>query len=339
MKIYPFNFLFLTYIVLPTLIYSIILYFSFLIGEISFHWYITIYADSYDILKIWLINSILALFIFFVPKEITIGKKSSPAITLFAFISFIVFTFSSIGYFRVIALGSFIISIMIVGFNKRFLSVLVFFAILGVFLGLDRFPFVIPLILWLVSKPSTLKALFLYIFSGLLFLVFILTPIKSNQPIDEWLTGKNNLYLITHLNPIFVGAIYFNEQKSSSADVVLETIPFAKSISGNEGIINKLRDELDKINIEGDFGSNSSSLPLMMVFLLSLFTILVLLTRIQYIREIMILYLIIYSPYFLRRSFASYINEFIVIASLGICFFLISNFLRKVSDKSFKKMH
>jgi len=333
MKIYPRNFLFLAYIYLPLIAYSIILYFTWRLGEVSFHWYMTVQADSVSILEIWTVHAVLSLFAAFSPKEITIGKKPSKLYPILLVLFFIAYIFLGIGYLRVVSFAIFIILIVVGGYTNRVLGVLLFFSILGVIMGYDRFPFVIPLLLWLVTKPRSFNVLLFYVSVGVLTIIFILTPIKSNQPLSEWFSDKTLAYAVIHLNPIFVSGIYFNENKLLVEESVIESIPFAKSTFNSVGTIQELREEMERLDIQGDFGSNSSSLPFTIAVGLSILAMLIQLTRIQYVREIFLVYSVLYAPYFLRRNYANYINDILVIFLIGALLFLVIYILKSNNIK------
>lgn len=335
MKIYPRKFLFLTYIVLPLIAYSIILYFTWRLGEVSFHWYITVQADSVSVLEIWIVHAVLSLFAAFSPKEITIGKKPSKLYPILLVLFFIAYIFVGIGYLRVISFAIFIILIVVGGYTYRVLGVLLFFSILGIIMGHDRFPFVIPLLLWLVSKPISFNALLSYVSVGVLTLIFILSPIKSNQPLSEWFSGKTAAYAVIHLNPIFVSGIYFNENKILVEDSVIESIPFAKSTFNSAGTIQELREGMVLLGIPGDFGSNSSALPFTIAVGFSILAMLFQVARIQYVREIFLVYSVLYAPYFLRRNYANYINDILTILLIGALLFLAIYILKSNNIKCF----
>jgi len=103
--------------------------------------------------------------------------------------------------------------------------------------------------------------------------------------------------------------------------LISEFIPFAKSLSGELGIVEKLAIEglPDKIiNEGGRLGSNSSMyFSVSGVFILSIMFFIIksnlIILKSQILTNSLLMYFIIQGPYFIRRSFASFTIDIILI--------------------------
>lgn len=317
------------YIVAPALFYFFPLLVSYQTGEITLHFYTTHTFDFLNFLKIFAGHIILGLFIYFIFKcnfIIYFDKRSIVIdiiiVGLFIYLMFLQFS----GIINMLVWVLFYI--LVARYRSYLLSyaILLTIALAQMVINEDRFAVVLILFLWglpYIAKLSFIKLFFLSLI-GVFILIFGLQPMRYGElPFSN----INNIsYIYSHLSPIYMTAGLASSIDFSITSLFFEFIPFAKSLSGDVGAVEKLAVEgltQDLIYSGTRLGSNSAmyfsiiGIPiLILMFLIIKSNMWILKSRMLINSYLM--YFVLQGPYFIRRSFASYTIDIIVITILVI---------------------
>lgn len=331
------------YIVIPLIFFSVPLFFLYETGEFKVHFYSTIVATLNGALTILIGHLILGILIYRLFKvtnfEIKIYRKNILYDTA-SIICFILLMFSH-GIVAMLA-GSLL---FIIFANFRIYNLTYLFLLMLGFLNLlihgERVLFVFVLLAWslrYISKISIGKLILLGIV-GLFGLVYILQPLKYGEmPFSNFTNPLGVLgYLLHHVSPIYYTALLSNTIDFSTTSLLVEFVPFGKSLSGELGIVERLAIEglPNYIIAEGGrLGSNSA-----MYFSYTGATILFLMFFIvksnmwilksQMLINSYLIYFVIQGPYFIRRSFASFTIDLIIITFWVILISFALNGIKK----------
>lgn len=174
---------------------------------------------------------------------------------------------------------------------------------------------------------------------GSMVLIFVFQPLKTGSiSLNSYDTISDaGEQVFRHLNPVYVGSYRALTIEVSNLSYLSESLPFAKGLLGEEGFVTKIANYAlpeDKIREGVRLGSNSSIYfnKTGIVFLLTMFLILAI--YIQFKNRIFInsiaLYMVLYAPYFIRRSFGSY---FIDVTIIFILCLLISPLFSRFNSR------
>lgn len=344
------NLLLLFYIIIPIVFYSIPLILFLINGNAPIHFYKTYYPNLKEILEVLIGHFILGVIIFVcINKNIIYTyKKTFDSIiyNLLAIIALLLFIFSKeiSNIISIFSIGVIIILVANVRIYKITYFILLLLSFIELIIYKERYLTIFILMfmsLSFLSKRSLLE-LFLLSLIGIFFLVFILQDLRyGKMPFNTHLTF--NLFLLDiyeHINPIYYTAYLANSIDFSFKSLVVEFIPFGKSLSGEMGIVEKLAQVgLPPYLIEEGtrLGSNSA----MYFSLKGIFLLLVMCGIIFGTQKIIkssllinsiVIYFVVQGPYFIRRSFASFTIDIITIISIVILILMIKQtilFLRK----------
>lgn len=337
----------LFYIVIPLIFFTVPLFFVYETGEFKVHFYSTFLATLDGVLTILIGHLLLGILIYYLFKatnfEIKIYRKNILN-DIASIICFVLLMFSH-GIVTMLA-GSLL---FIIFANSRIYNLTYFFLLMLGFLNLlihgERVLFVFALLAWslrYISKISIGKLIILGIV-GLFGLVYILQPLKYGEmPFSNFTNPLEGLsYLLQHVFPIYYTAFLSNTIDFSTTSLLVEFVPFGKSLSGELGIVERLAIEGLPANIiseGGRLGSNSAmyfsyigATILFLMFFVVKSNMCIL--RSQMLINSYLIYFIIQGPYFIRRSFASFTIDLIIITFWVI---LISFILMIVKNKKRK---
>jgi len=326
------NLLIIFYIVIPVLFYIVPLYFLLSFGEFKVHFYSTLTANFETVVGVLFGHIILGLTIYYALKSSNYYLRLNRKNIVLDFTTLILFTcaiFSS-GIISMIVWSLFFISLA----NTKLYHITYFLMFLlgtaNLIINGERVLLVMVLIAWLfpyLTKMS-IRQLFIFSFVGLLILVYILQPLKYGLlPFSNFENPiQASSYLIQHLFPIYLTSFLSYSIDFSASSLFFEFIPFGKSISGEIGIVERLAMEglpQDMISEGARLGSNSAmyfsiiGIPILMVMFLIIKSNMWILKSRMLINSYL-MYFVLQGPYFIRRSFASYTIDIIIITVLVI---------------------
>lgn len=332
------------YIIIPMIFFSIPLWFIYEIGEFSVHFYGTYRADLKDVLDILIGHFCLGMTLLWLLSatnyKLYIRHRS------FVYDSLAIFVFLGImvthGIIAMLLSALFFVIIGNVRISNLTFFVLLILAFLNLIIFAERVLFAFVMLAWslnFISKKS-IGELFLFGIIGVFGLIYILQPLKYGElPFSNFGDPFEAFgYLLQHVFPIYYTAYLSNSIDFSLTSLIAEFIPFAKSLTGEMGIVERLAIEglPDEIIYEGGrLGSNSamyfSGLGLIALFIMFVFikaNIWILKSRI--LMNSVLIYFVIQGPYFVRRSFASFTIDIIVIV---LWVFLVSFIIMVLKDE------
>ena len=333
--------LILFYIIIPFIFYSIPLMFFLVGNEVSIHFYRTYYPDVKETLEIIVGHIILGISVYVLTKKNIIYKQKKfnenifyNILTILIFVLFI-FGKNVSGIISMLSMGIFVILVSNVKIYKITYIILLALSFVELIVYKERYLTVFVVLLMGLSFLSkrTLLQLILFSFIGIFVLVFILQPLRyGNIPFSNLSDIKLVLFdVYKHLNSIYYTAYLANSIDFNFTSLLVEFIPFGKSLSGELGIVERLAQVglPQYLVAEGArLGSNSA-----MYFSLKGIVLLILMLGIIYgsqkvikstlLTNSIIMYLIIQGPYFIRRSFASFTIDIIIIICLVLIVLII----------------
>jgi hypothetical protein len=335
-----YNLIFLFYIIIPGLFYGIIVVFSYYLDFISFHFYKTYHIAFNQALIIWISYLLFGFFIFKSIKStryIVSQKKSNILINIFILFLYLL---SLIIHINII--NMFLSALLIIIFsNYRIYNItfiiLLFFSITQMTFNEDRYAVIFILLIWLLpflSRRGLLTLVFATFFS-LFFLIFILQPLRYG--VLPFSNGIDFAYIYKHLSPIYLTAIVSNNLDFTFQSLIVEVIPFGKSMFGEIGIIDRIAEEVLPLNILNQgtrLGSNTTmyfsllGIPILIIMILNIkLSLYIIKTKIFY--NSILFYLILQGPYFIRRSFASFTIDIIIIIFMVLMILMIKQTFKK----------
>ena len=319
----------LFYFVIPFLFYIIPVILSYNTGDITFHFYTTHTFLFNDLVKIFLGHVLLGLIIINIFSKkgylLIINKQSLLIDLLVVFIFIILSFFNAMNIINMLLFS--LLIVLLSNWRPRNItfSILLIIALSQMVLNEDRFAVVFVLLLWLLPFLSNRSILTLFVLSlmGIFILIFGLQPMRYNElPFSNILNITDSLgYFYQHLSPIYMTAGLAQSIDFSTTSLFAEFIPFGKSLFGELGTVERLaREGLPTVLInEGTrLGSNSS----MYFSWIGIVALIIMLSFIKFNMEVLksriltnsiFLYFISQGPYFIRRSFASFTIDIILI--------------------------
>lgn len=332
------------YIIIPLLFYAVPLFFLYKGGNFTVHFYSTLHIDYHAAFSVLLGHISLGFLVFFVLNSTGYNIFFCRRNILYDFTTVIVLMLVVFfgGFVSMLLWGAFYVLIS----NVRLSKITYFFLIIiGVFNLLyygERGVLIFIILAFFISYISRMNysRLFVIGFLGMFFLVYILQPLKyGNIPLSGFSDSNDGFkYLLQHLFPIYYTAYLSNELYFSVSSLFAEFIPFAKSLLNDVGVVERLAIEglpSDIINSGGRLGSNSAMYfsivgvgVLIVMFIIIAFNIHIL--KSQILVNSYLTYFVIQGPYFIRRSFASFTIDLIVIT---FWVFLISFVLSLIKSR------
>ena len=315
-----------TYLILPLLIFIPLMILTSLYGEFTFHWFLSVDVDTKQVLFALLKFILISFPIIFFATNIKLNQPKF-FLSLIAILFFLLYIIVDFTYIKTLSLLLFIMIAAKFRIHNLAVIFMIFTSIAILFArGGDRFAVVIPLLLFLIYLRPTYKSLFLYIFSGILFLVFILQPIRSDLTIEEFLQVNGILYVFQHFQPIFLSCFFYLEYTETFLQSLISSFPFARTLFDMPDTLIFLKQDFVNLGYYGDFGSNSTALSFPFIIIIYLFFFIIKFANI-FIKQSVMIYLVIYSPYFLRRSFTAFINEILILIIFCLIYLFIRFFL------------
>ena len=334
--------LLLFYIIVPAIFYSIPLILYLMNKGLTIHFYHMYYPNLVEILEVLFGHIILGLFIYLFTNKIVVYKKQKVFdevfYNIFIIIIFILFIFSKYisGIISMLAFGAFIILVSNIKVYNITYFLLFLLSMIELIIYKERYLTVFVIILMSLSFLSkrTIKQLILFSFFGVFFLVFVLQPLRYGQmPFSNLLSFNLALLdIYNHLNPIYYTAYIANSIDFNFQSLLVEFIPFGKSLSGELGIVEKLAQVgLPQYLIaEGArLGSNSAMyFSFKGIILLSIMFGVIYGSQ-KFIKSTLltnsiVIYLVLQGPYFIRRSLASFTIDIIIIICIVLVILMIN---------------
>jgi hypothetical protein len=192
--------------------------------------------------------------------------------------------------------------------------------------------------------PSlTYRKLIILCIFGVVFLVFILQPLRSGSL--PFTSVSSFSYLYQHLSPIYVGAYLFQKSESIGLTHMLaESILFGKTIFATESVIDIIGVDgltLEAYNAGTRHGSSSTMFFnnygwCILTIGLAIFSFFFRWLNWRIFNNAILIYLIVMGPFFIRRSFSSYLIDLTVFLFCAFLLKFLSTYLvkRKSSAKS-----
>ncbi len=332
------------YLVLPFMFYFPIYIYS-LISDLDFtvHFYSNVIIDSNSSMRILLAHMISGAFILLIPNyscQFSLSKGGwthYAAISLFLLVMLFV-TQSYLVYIATILL-LIIISRLLPGY---WLIFFLFIAVAMLILNGQRY-----LIVWVALYSAIhllrMNLLRLFILSVLGLIVFgsLLQGLKNfGEGISNFnIFDLDQLFTAVYVNisPTYLVSYLYLDRAYSVNSILGEIIPFFKFFTGERGLVDAVSyDFLPSELIEDGsrLGSSTSILLSDSVFLLipiiSLFVIIIrlLCKKFIFFNQAVILYLVIYAPYSVRRSISSFAFDLISLLVACLTIVVIKKFLR-----------
>jgi hypothetical protein len=326
------------YIIIPLFFYSIPVLIAYMTGELKTHFYTTEIFYINDAIKVLFGHLGLGLATLWVLKstKYTIYlNHSSYALKGLVIFVFTISIFSS-GILAMLFMALFVILIGNFKFSNTTYLILLLLAISNLFLFQERIYVVLVMLSWYIGFLSRQKIahLFLYGVIGILMLVYVLHPLKYGElPFSNF---QNFSYIFQHLQPIYHSAFISSTLNFPLIDLLVEFIPFGKSLSGGVGVVEIVALEalpFEIIEEGGRIGSNSSMyfsgtgviIVLVMLFIIKMS----LMSRLNVFTNSILIYFVIFGPYFIRRTFASFTIDIIVVTLCLILFSFIIFILKR----------
>jgi len=329
-------------IIYPILFYLPPVFITFYYGSFNLHFFGNVTVDFNASLQVLIIHSFLgvALYLIVSTKGFSIyyRVKTSLTYSLFVILWFILFSFQINSYLNIIAYLIFLVCISSYRpSNLTFLVLLILAATFSV-VNYSRYPVVMILLIW--SLPITAKMKLGSI--TLLSIVFLFTMIYVLQPLRDGILPFSNSYyglsyFFQHLSPIYLSAFNSLDFAINWARLISESIPLLRSTLGYDSLIDEIAREIissEAYDLGVRLGSSNSlytqlsgliALPISLAILYFLYKFF---TRRIFSNSVLML-LTLYSPYLVRRMFASQLQEIILALILAIIFTLTFMILPK----------
>lgn len=318
------------YIVMPLVFYGIPLILSLDAGFLRMHFFGPRNIESSYFLVFFLTHAVIGLAIYWTLSKLryelyykTEGSLSYGFLLLILYISKFV---PLISYLSVVLNSIFLILIASYRPRDSVFGLLFLISLYPLFFQYDRFPVIFILIIWFLPLLSSFKLLKLSFlgFVGILFLIFVLQPLRGhNLPF----IGSNFefFYLAQHLFPIYLGAYFYVLYDFNWVDVLAETLPLLHFFLGKASVIDIMGFEYLPRDVYYSglrHGSNSSIYYGWSMFLLApSFLFLHLAARYVKYRlfsNALVLSFVLYGPYFVRRLFASQVQDIVLLLAISM---------------------
>lgn len=328
----------LLYVILPPIFYIIPFFFSNLKNEVSLHFFKTFYVNKYFFVYLSFSYLLLGYLVLWTINDtkFSFHKRFSISRSLDLFLS-ISYLFSYyLGFSYISSIFNLITYIIIGSFKpgKTSLLVLIIISLYELLFNNNRFPVIYTFLIFYLPYLNNLsyKKLIIYVVCSILFLVYILQPLRSGVlPFSTQTRFTSLYYLYTHLNPIYIGA-YLSYELNFTIDILLsEIIPFAKNFLNFESVIDRIADVgLPNAIIDSNIrhGSNSAMYFHFYGFLIVAITLIIIKylmkkLNIKLIYNSVLIYLIVQGPYFVRRAIGSFLLDIILIISISLIIIFI----------------
>ncbi|RQW70853.1 hypothetical protein EBB56_11820 [Halomonas sp. YLB-10] len=319
------------YLVFPLAFYGLPYLYSLSEGAIRLHFFNTFSISSNDFFIFFIGHCLLGSGVLAACWKqgviLRVRRNQSPMFSIITLVLFLLPFLVSNGYIKSIVMPFFLILLVCRWPGNRVFLCLFFIAFAQMLVSADRFPVLLIIMLWLlpfIAKQSFFKIIIFGCFA-VLFLVFILQPLRSGiLPFSGYFSDYS--YFFKHLHPIYIGAHLSLEAEFPMKILLAESIPLMKSLTSSVSVIEVIaRMGLPENIIASGIrhGSNSS----MYFSFCGIFVLagLILATRflnsfvkISLIKNSVIMYFVVYGPYFVRRSFGSYFVDIVVLVFVGL---------------------
>ena len=181
--------------------------------NLNVHWYVDFSINKASLFQIFLIHFFLGVGVYLIAQKILSSvefKTSNNAAISFLIISCLIFQFFPSSYIKLVSFLLIIICISNIKLNTRIILIFFFFSMLSLFMLQDRELFVFSSLLAAVILRLSITQIFVLAALGLIFLSMVLEPLKYGMsPIGFYSENNGFLYLLMHLQPIFVSSFFF----------------------------------------------------------------------------------------------------------------------------------
>lgn len=336
------NLMVMMYLILPAFFYGVPYLYSLSDGYLTMDFFGTYQISDLELLNIFLGHLLLGFMVLFLlyfrSFEVSMFKDKVWQDDLFLIALYIITFFINVGIIKMFFYPLFLLVYIR---RSRYLLTNILLIMFSFFLLVSdgvRYPLIQVLILSMLpflSRKSVLS-LFSYSLLSLCFLVFILQPLRSG--LTPFTNENDFLYLYLHLQPIYIGAYLSQSSDWGILQLLSETLPFFKSVFGLNSVIDtvSLKGLSQIAYISGTrYGSNSSmyfSFPGMVIVLvfIVLFLLLISFFKSRLLYSSVLIYFVIFGPYFVRRTIGSYFIDLFLILFMYLIFkFLLENFTKK----------
>lgn len=336
------------YIIFPIVFYAPLVLFAQTSGEgYHVHFYGDANIDISSSVRIIAAHMLSGLVFYLMPNyNVTLHTKESDARWLIAAILLMTLVaWGGIGYLTY--LSTIFLIVLFSYFRPNYLTVIpLMFSVMMLIFNGQRF-----MIAWILMyilahrfKLNLLKIGFLAI-AGLVIFATVLQSLKNfGEGVGALeLSNFNQLVgaIATNMAPIYYTSLAYLDAQYPLNSILGEIIPFYKILSGESGLVDMVSymNLPSELYIEGArLGSNSSVLfsEAQGFFIVSIALILppirLISNKFPGFNQILLTYLVIYAPYSIRRSIASYLFDIIFLALI----FLIGFVLKKIALKAFR---
>jgi hypothetical protein len=331
------NALFVLYFLIPVAFYGTP-YFALILNaeDIRFHFYSTLVANGSTLLVIFVIHFALGLFIYLNFRNVAEVERKSSNVIIFVGVIF--------GFVSVIDINSYLtlisFNLFVVILSNYKPSIFLAVILLGVgsldLLLNESRNFLIWVMLLVFLQYANVKIRYLIgLAIGALFaMIFILQPMKNKISPVEYLGDISTVQnqIVIHLAPIFLTAIGSSEHVMSPTAHLSEMVPGLRLLTGESSVVDSLSEEHLPTHIYKDgtrLGSNSalifdsSAIYPLIACLLVFFASSKYAKYSVFARNSIMGYLIIYGPYFIRRSVYSYVYDLILLMAVVAIILLV----------------
>ncbi|MEZ9390159.1 hypothetical protein BCU13_013105 [Vibrio lentus] len=336
------DFVFLSYVILPALFYFFPYVISMEEGFIRMYFF-NAFDIPHEIFSRLFFGYLIFGFLVYKTLsvtgfEIVYEENSTTSMNVFIIIFFLAFMYTPISYLKLLLTPLFYIFISSYRPRNITFFVLLSISLINMVIFYDRYPVILVLMIWMLPFLSRLNIwkLFLVAFVGVIFLIFILQPLRAG--LLPFSSGFGDVsYFFKHLFPVYIGAFLLYTEDFSFLQLMSESVPFMKSVLGYESVIEIIAVKglpSDIIQSGTRHGSNTSMYfdgygPFILIGLLSSLYMAIHFFKLQRLKNTILLIFVLQGPYFLRRTFGSlYID---IIVAIFVCV-LISLFVQ-VSNK------
>jgi len=321
-----------TYLLIPLVFFGIPIVLKILDIDFKFHYYVTITPTLNELLTILLGYLIIGIFINYIIdlSAFNLQKYSKTYHNIIIVLSFMFWIFS-FSYLKMIAFPIFIYLVANYKLKTPLKVVLVLISFFAIILLSERYSFVVIMLLVFkdnILKSRILKLAILSIFAISL-LVFVLEPLKVGTLVSQYeydITG-----IIIHLQPLYISNFVAYRFDNSIPSLLIESLPLFKSLFSSISVVDKIGYEVLP-SWAYSSGSRLGSSSSMFFSVNGIVALVILLTPITValkeinsfkVRNSILMYLFLMSPYFVRRSISSFIVDIIllILISSGIVLF------------------
>ncbi|WP_027390044.1 hypothetical protein [Chrysiogenes arsenatis] len=331
------------YIIVPTIFYLIPLIVYFVFGEFCVFFSSKYCTNFNELISLLIGHFLLGTLVVLTLKKSKYDlkfKKESLHLNFLALIILVGVSISS-GIVQALLFSLFFVVMANISISKMFALLLLIVSFLVLILFEQRTLLVLVSIIVFIKfiASRTYFQLFLLVLFAIFMLVYVLQPLRYGQiPFSEYQNVTMALgYLYQHLSPVYYTAYLANSIDFSTVKLLVEFIPLGKSIFGEPGAAEFISQQ----GLAGSFldeglrlGSNSSmyfsiiGIPILL-FIVSIIKFEIEFLKSKILTNSILLYLVVQGSFFIRRSFASYMIDILLITFWVVIISIIIQTIKK----------